>query len=363
MDVAERIAARRISINKAKVKSIGSDKVINPLPIGGRFLFSSFEEEVHHWGSENPWGSNTRLPPIRHMMLATEVSTDKRGNVLSMPPLIGRPCFGRIETFLRHAKPAEQTKIVRNNREVASRTKCMGCAVRGPCKALVAERIHSSLEIKTALVAWYSRTMIQHGKRIYTGPVGRLWTIVLKSIVNQGQFNSSNDAIVRVFVADTHDRLKEKWRQDKRRQRNSDLGDGLPDKFTLECVNEERDDRYRSLLTFCQGASAPRDMRRWNAATCSLVSNTWLAVTTLKAERRRGGSTAVARWLIANERSDGRGERALITRVGQDMKKIKRVEHLSVWGPFDPLGHRYDAELNRVIGELQQAKNTPFKKP
>lgn len=325
----------------------------NPLPIDGRFMFTSFEREVHHWGSESPWGLHTRIPPIGNRINLSDVVTDKSGNVIAMPPLIGRPCFGRIETFLRHAKPAVEKKIVRDNRLVKARTKCMGCDVRGPCKALVTERINSSPEIRNALYSWHSQSITYHGKRVYTGETGRLWTNVLVSIVEKGRFFSSNDVVVGENTLRSNERLKAKWRQDKRRQRDSILTAGLQDHFTLAGVVEERGRRFKLLLAFCEGSLAPKDMKRWNATTCSLVADTWLAMTSLKAERRKSGSTNVARWLIASGRSNGRKERALITRVGQDMKKLQRVECFRVWGAFDPLGKAYDAELNRMLGELQ----------
>lgn len=360
MDLSERIAAKRLSHARRTLQAKLPRSSPNPLPIDGRFAFSSFESEVHHWGSKDPWGARVRLPPIKHKIKISDVITDKSGNVLVMPALIGRPCFGRIETFLRQAKPAEDKKIVRGNREVATRTKCMGCGVRLACKALVAERIKSSPTITDAVLAWHRDSIKHHGKRVYTGPTGRLWTKVLFAVVGNGRFDSSNDDVVREAMDTAYDRLKEKWRLDKRRQRKSDINAGLMDHFTLECVVEERDNRFRTLLDFCKSPAAPPDMQRWNAATCSLVADAWLAITSLKAERRKSGSTAAARWLIANDRSNGRGERALITRVGQDMKKLHRVETLRVWGSFDPLGARYDAELNRMVGELQRDDSTPF---
>lgn len=353
MDLTARIAAKRLSPAKPATKKKLPRQAPNPLPIDGRFIFSSFESEVHHWGSEDPWGPHTRMPKIRHTINIPDVITDQLGNVITMPPLIGRPCFGRIETFLRHAKPAEEKKIVRDNREVEVRTRCMRCTVRGPCKALVTERINSSPEISDTLRTWYQQSILCHAKRVYTAETGRLWTNLLVSIVRKGRFFSSNDAVVAENTLRANEFLKEKWRHDKRRQRNSNLTRGLQDHFTLACVVEERDRRLELLLAFCGGSSAPRDMKRWDATTCTLVADTWLAITSLKAERRKSGSTNVARWLIASGRSNGRKERALITRVGQDMKKLQRVECLRVWGVFDPLGETYDAELNRMLGELQ----------
>lgn len=257
---------------KSGQKSKKSRKDPNPLCIDARFTFASYEVEVHHWGGANPWGANAKLPSIDDVASGFTVATDGRGNVTRMPRLIGRPCFGRVEVFMRHGAPARPEKVVRKTRIVKEQTRCTRCQVRSSCKGLVTERIKAMPEIESAIVVWHTQCeWLSGGIRTYTGPIGRLWTHVLKCIVRAGQFSNTNDLFVAKHVATSNDRLKEKWRDDKRRQRQRNLVDGQRDDATLKTAPGEADRRLRLLLNYCRGEATPHDLKLWDEATCRSV--------------------------------------------------------------------------------------------
>jgi len=218
-------------------------------------------------------------------------------------------------------------------------------------------------EIESAIVVWHTQCeWLSGGIRTYTGPIGRHWTHVLKCIVRAGPFSNPNNQFVAEHIATANERLKEKWRDDKRRQRRRDLIDGLRDEAMLQTAPDEAERRLHALLDYCRGEAAPHDLKRWSEATCRSVSHTWLGQVTLMALRQRHGSTHIARWLTTNGLANGRDLRALITRVCGDMNKLARVEELCIWGgQFDPYGSSYDPELNRIVAEFNKQVGPPSK--
>jgi hypothetical protein len=58
-------------------------------------------EKVQHWGTENPW-DGLKLPRDVPAIKTGHILVDPAGNIVKMPPLIGRPCFGQVTAFLRH---------------------------------------------------------------------------------------------------------------------------------------------------------------------------------------------------------------------------------------------------------------------
>ena len=66
--------------------------------------YPAYEKLVFHWGHIDPWGYGEGSIRLSHKKKfgAADVVTDGIGNITAMPHLLGKPCFGRPETFFRH---------------------------------------------------------------------------------------------------------------------------------------------------------------------------------------------------------------------------------------------------------------------
>lgn len=72
--------------------------MLEPLLWERELKVASYQESVNRGGSSKPWGKRLRH---RTRFYPEAVETDGHGNVLEMPLLMDKPCFGRPETYVR----------------------------------------------------------------------------------------------------------------------------------------------------------------------------------------------------------------------------------------------------------------------
>jgi len=306
-------------------------------------------EEVLRWGNAEPWKNNRLGSLPKNKAFGPEhVQLDARGNIISMPRLLGRPCFGRVETRTRHGAKKTQRNIRGKIQEVESR--CGRCLVRDACLKVVYTRISGNPMIASAFRKWHSECMAGPGTPTFTGPrFGQLWVEVKQAIIDSGPFENANDAAVAEHEASKQERRRNQWRQSQRGIRASSIARGGPDTLMIRNAPAERDRRAQSLKNACRSSSASRAMKAWNDDTCDMIADVWLARTILQASRRKNGPTDIVKWLQTQGKDRGKSFGALRTRVNLDLKRLTAIEALegptTIWPPFDPAT---DAILNEL---------------
>lgn len=335
----------------------------------------NYEKEVFSWGSQKPWDGRPRLKNGDKFDW-TDIRTDGQGNVLSMPLLRGKPCFGRPEVFLRQG---DSTQKIRNRyrKEIDTLTRCGRCPVRSSCAMLVKERVNASPEMNAALKSWRDDCGSRHaGRRVYTGQSGRFWTNFLKALANRGPFESSNDARLLELEEQANAKRRAKWAQDKRRARETDrdlrrlLRQPPSREFVANALQERN--RRAAILESCAGdPNLPRSVSKILAAharqTANITADAWLAKTILSEASRSPNPGLISRQLIAWGRNSGKTYATLKARVGDDLRRAAELERhprgAPKWQRFDPdqdldqLGHTgrsgpKRSEIEEILDDL-----------
>ena len=98
----------------------------------------SYFEKVVRYGHI---GGHSKLARMRQcpVVLHQDIETDGAGNILKMPPLIGRPCFGIPTAYLRER--CVPPKFVPALKVTMPTSKCIACNAQRACHAVIVERL------------------------------------------------------------------------------------------------------------------------------------------------------------------------------------------------------------------------------
>lgn len=330
------------------------------IALHAKFLIMPHDEAVRNLGAAQPF-KNEKFPPIKVAVLPDAVVLDGRGNVTSMPPLIGRPCFGRVEYFLRHRHKYPRTKIIgEDKREVKNSSRCDLCPVRAACAKVVAARVKSDINLMLTVKDCFGPSLDRNEPVTFTGQVGQnLWQPVLTSIIGVGPWQTSNDEHVRIVVENHRANQLRKWRDFSQKRRAAAVRNNEPDQWVIDQAPAERVRRYAALLKMCGPSAAHDRLKSWSGETCTSVARTWFVWTMLRAQRKKHGCSHIARYIIESG-EDTRSWGAMRQRVLEDMKKIEHLYRVGAWQEaYDPCGPNYDPDL---CSELEAAGITllPF---
>lgn len=158
----------------------------------------SYEEKSIRWSREHPVPPGVRLNN-RTTVREFDVKTDDNGNIMRMPVLIGKPCFGIPAALLRHGRA--QAQYVRRLKGRTHNSRCDRCKVSDACQKVVVERITtlelSDTKFRASFDAWEGADGLEEGGfQLATDKLGYgAWTLV-QSPLRFAEFSSSNDESV-----------------------------------------------------------------------------------------------------------------------------------------------------------------------
>ena len=308
--------------------------------------YPAYEKLVFHWGHVDPWGKGEGSIRLNHKTKfgAADVVTDGMGNITAMPHLLGKPCFGRPETFFRHGNRTLPYTLPSGKETQSVAHRCGACGVSGvreACRKVSVERVLSDPTISAALSLWGKTSQSMHSEYVYVGAAGRYWTAVLKAIADRGPFASVNDAIIAEYDLRNYEMRRKAESAARQRRRLVNQCQGLPPttEFSSAASNEQAR-RHDILRKLAKDPTAPSIIYKMHAEGRRLLSNVWLASVMLKEQRIAPTGRAIAIWLIERSLHEGMKFESLRTRVARDMKRISMLEDASstpaVWAPFDP---------------------------
>lgn len=310
-------------------------------------MTSEYEKDVFAWGSDDPWLGRK---PLKHRteFSSDEVVTDGRGNVISMPILEDKPCFGRPEVFVRQY--GRKKMIKRGTREVEVHgSRCGSCKIGPACEKISTERINSDPQIREAFRRWSDHCRAAHGgKRVYSGPIqGRMWERFKRTIADHGPWSSSNEGKLRELAETKKREERDRWRVNKIRERAQDRAERKaehepPAREFIENAAEERNRRAAILEQQagkpCTHRSISRIMPKDAAATAALTADVWLANLILRSMGYKPGPGRIASQLGKWNRTGGNSYAVLKARIAADLRRIEDLEAGSkpLWSPFNP---------------------------
>lgn len=313
----------------------------------------TYRDCVMIWGNQSPW---TKLGlRLKHTVEfdPSEVVRDGHGNILSMPVLERKPCFGRPEAVFRHGERVK--KITNRNGRIVDGTKhqCGKCpaGVHEACRDTAFERVSSDPEMNQSYLAWkHYCDAFNKGAPVCTGAASRLWGEFKQAIAKRGPFANSNDAAVVVQQLQKRDAQREKWNREKRRQRKRERERAKearqpPSKQFVLNLKDERVRRFDALLEVLGQSGQPPSRARVPAhkqvATATITANAWFVRELIQAFGEDANPGKIARLMAKHNLCAGVAAPTLKARMEGDLKRADECERDGIWKSFDP-----DADLD-----------------
>lgn len=309
----------------------------------------SYAEKVWHFSSEKPWSARRGTPgqykQVTIPMGSVEpffwlnVVTDRCGNVLSMPKLIGRPCFGIVTAYLRHG--CMDPVFIRRQQKTGP-SKCGRCRVQSACHNLAKDRIHSTPQ----LLAAYEKWKLGGGRKMFNSH--------LQLHANQGSFTafvqlarttiftSSNDKVVADYYAKRDADMLEKDRIRKIAERRMSRKKGVVDRKLVEQSLEERNRRRALLDEATKHPSRPYWMSKLAPNSSSIIADAWLAQYLLSIAHRPITPGQVAKAMMSRKSYQNWNKNSLRSRLRKDLVRVAQLEALVLPGEQNPVWDKFD---------------------
>jgi hypothetical protein len=306
---------------------------------------ASWDEKVFAFAGLSPWRQNRiriRMPN-KVTIDQNDMRTDGRGNVLDMPSLVGRPCFGIITAVLRHGSTSDRW-VARAKKMMPSR--CGACKARLGCHRLASERILSSTELLRAFENWKNkggRSMFASDKAYHA--VKGSWTR-LTQLVRTSPFSSVNDAVVAKYYTERRQEFLRKDRDRKKKERARARAAGIIDQELFDDIAIERDRRITRLGAAMHGPGAPRWMSKLHDHSCGLIANAWMGNVLLSLGGKKTNPSRIAQWMIDHGGNSGLGRDVLRQRVPDDLARARKLEKLVLPGASDPVWQPFTPPIN-----------------
>jgi hypothetical protein len=312
----------------------------------------SHGERIRHWNSQKPW-DGIRLPTITKPFLAYRVQMEAPGNVMAMPLLVGRPCFGQPTAIMRHGG-GERQWIGRTQSYGLDR--CGRCTVREACKYVAFERLRATPKIDELYREW-----VHLGGRDATwstnGPPGTVAVVykrLIRHLTTEVEFKSVNDAQVAKYYDELAIQRRAKDAERKRKERTKASLErarrGEFDEPVASALHGQFVWRYVAHRRAQSHPQAPYQLKRSGTAS-KFDARVWLAKARLELRGIVTNDSNVAREMqvIGFERHRSHG--ALRDAVRRALSRIDRLERTTLPGEEDAIWPRFGArELRDQLG-------------
>lgn len=272
-----------------------------------------------------------------------DVKTDKKGNVTSMPLLVGRPCFGIITARLRHGTLAD-TIIRRGKFAGTVPSRCGRCNVHDACHRLVDERITAKPVIADAVKNWANKGGRDIFKTQEAFHANRgSWTTLVQTVRNN-VFTSVNDqAVAASWIAEEKARL-ERDRIRKAEERRKARRRGIIDFDLAKQAMVERNDRIVRLEHARKHASPPHWITKLNDQSSTIIADAWMTHYLLRAAKNITNPSSIATKMMKRGRYRHLAHGSLRARLKNDLARAIQLdliildgETLPIWKPFLPI--------------------------
>lgn len=313
-----------------------------------QLIANAYNNSVMTWGNQKPWKKLGLRLSHKVSFQPDAVVRDGFGNILSMPTLTRKPCFGRPEAFYRHGQRIRKLEL-KNGRIVDSTNhQCGSCpeGVHKACSETAHERVESNPTMRRALQEWEDYCDTHHnGTPTFIGPASHLWGAFKRAIAARGPFDSSNDAAIAEQEREIQDVQRQNWKNQKRHQRHRERQRAkethkLPsEQFMLNLV-DARDYRRDALLEVLGQSGQPPTRAKVPAekreATAIITANAWAVRAVLQASGQNARPGSVARLMVKHNLSAGVSAPTLKARMKNDLKRADECTRDGLWKPFDP---------------------------
>ncbi|MDC8755361.1 hypothetical protein OIK40_11995 [Erythrobacter sp. sf7] len=313
----------------------------------------SYVDDVHRFAGPKPFhDKHGQRRNLSHDddFTADLVNTDGQGNVISMPLLRRKPCFGRPERFYRGMAGG---KVWSNDagETCLADTPCDTCFEHSPgvfeaCLKVVDERVSSCARVKNAIAEWIENGDARGyvGRRHFLGP---LWPKVRAAIIDSGGWSNVNDEQVKLAGLCRAEEKRKKRNESERRKRAAkkaarSMSQPVVTQGYLQALEDECERRATQLRSLRGLSTNSATGTFWidtlSDAVCDRIAHVWAERELLTRLGYAPTKTAIARNLIAKGPAYAAwDEKSLAARVGEDMsKRLARLEDDRGGTPFWP---------------------------
>lgn len=317
-------------------------------------MTAEYVAEVYRFGGPSPY--KDQYGHRRNLSHGTdfardEVVTNDKGDVIAMPLLVKKPCFGRPERYLR-AVAGSKPWTDKNGETKPGSTPCDTCfeksaGVYEACLELSLERVASQPRIQAAFDEWNEASRGVLGRKAFHGRLGQLWQNLLDEIVAAGGWSNVNDDHVRVHrhAEAAQKRQAAANRRKARRKEARDARKGRSKPITpefLRGLEQERDRRVEHLKALrdlpVASGRAMRWLGRMSDTTCERIGDVWRERELLaRAGKEPKQRTLVDQMWAAGKKHGASSKSVLAARVSEDIKKrLAKLEDDSAGAPIWP---------------------------
>ncbi len=312
-------------------------------------------QKIQHWATARPW-EGIRLDQ-KTVVNANAVLMDGSWNIIRMPLLVRKPCFGQPTAFARHGG----IQPIRHPRFGVVPSKCMRCPAREACERVAKLRLRATPELSKAYTD-FERAGGAYGLRNIKdcAAAAPRFDALIDQLIRHGGFTSSNDARVLQYYADDRARQSEAAAEKKRLARRKAVLEGHLDGEFEALLERHRIHRMvqlrLALVSSTLRSCLPRRARAIPLRTIETTADVWLAREVLRLRKTSVNPSAIAAELIRRWPHRYNNYNSLRARVVGDIMRVDALERATLDGRADPLWPRFSAREVMAAEEL----STPY---
>jgi hypothetical protein len=307
----------------------------------------NYGDKVFSWRQEQPLNHGERLSNQTEF-LRHKVETDGSGNIVKMPELYRKPCFGIPTAFLRHYYEAA-TFIPRTKRREFN-GRCSRCKVSKACEKVSSERwaevAKRDPEFHELLGRWKDNNGLEQGgfafafKILHQGH----WSRMVQQLRIQ-EFNSVNDPLVQEYWnrQDSLDRIKRQKKSFARIKRDWKTGKNIS--VLLERLADSRRSRVKLLVTAARQEKPPKYLKHISTESIGMTCKVWEGRQIAIYMDGKLNASAIATGMKKYaDKMDGWSHNALRSRVKADLTRISKLESHAQYNGGTPIWPKYKME-------------------
>jgi hypothetical protein len=308
----------------------------------------SYAHKLRHWLRADAWEPAGNKLRFKNPEVSRSAVLMDGGDVIRMPLLVGRPCFGIATAYLRYR---DHTRYVKGRGRLPA-GRCHQCNAKDACHYVVFSRLAAHPEIAAARAEW----AINDGTTSFNKPnfrqlhVAKLWAKLCRAL-SRHPFQSSNDKRVVEAYAEADNEALEQDRRRKAAQRIADRAKGIVDEADMAALEQAQRVRRADLAIALMHPEAPKALARLPEQSINDLLDVWLGRATLRLRQEKANAPSIARWIVeTGRRNQSKNHAALASRVVKDLERIAVLEQTR-W------------ERGLLIAPLDEARELPSKIP
>jgi len=318
-----------------------------------------------HWSRDEPTIKGFRIDN-KTSIASNQIRLDKVGNIIKMPELLNKPCFGVPTAWLRHGR--KKAIFNKNTKQYEHNSRCDVCKVIPACKKVINSRIrwtygHQSSKIEI-FKKWKLELGLEHGgfdialKQLKAGAwtqiVHDLQSFDFSSVNDQIALDNSQKALIDSRIAAELNRkrsLRRRWKAKspkdvakrttpilpaprtanpaKKTQKAPELASRQDLAKLYGWLDEGREQRQAILIALQEAGALPKYLSQMHPGFIDRYGAAWWGRELCRFRGWTINPNAVANAVTTHDRFPGQSQATLRQTFKADLERIARLEKVS----------------------------------